>query len=91
MASVSLYGVAQLLDFQDVVQIVSRVLFCNRKQIVFQVLISVGLELAEKYYILIILEREIEAQSVKVRHWRLIFVVVLITRETLRVILVICL
>lgn len=91
MACVSLNGVTQLLDFQNVVQVVSWVLFCDRKQIVLQVLICVGLELTEKDYVLIILEREVEAQGVHVCHWRLIFIVVLIIREALRVILVICL
>lgn len=78
MASVALNGVTQLLDFKDVVQVVGRVLFCDREQIVLQVLICVRLELAEKYYVLIIRKRKVEAQCVEVYHWRLILFVVLI-------------
>ena len=61
MARVSLNGVTQLSDFQDVVQVVGWVLFGYRKQIVLQVVIGVWLELAEKDYVLIVLEREVEA------------------------------
>jgi hypothetical protein len=47
--------------------------------------------LTEEDYVLIVIEWEIETQSIKVGHRRIILVIILIVRKPLRIILVICL
>jgi hypothetical protein len=56
VASVSLKGVAQLLNFQNTIEIVLRILLGQRKQVVFQIFVSVGLKLTEEDYVLIVIE-----------------------------------
>jgi hypothetical protein len=57
-------GIAQFLYFQNIIQVLCRVFLGQWKEVIFQVLRGVGLKLAEKHYILIIVKREVETQGI---------------------------
>ncbi len=62
MAWLAFQCITQFLDFQHILHMLRRVFLLYKEQVVFQVCQSVGLELAEKYNVLIIIEGEIKCQ-----------------------------